>query len=167
MRLDRSQSEYRSIEKLLSPRMQDMLDKAIEMYRTEAENQNWRGFNEKKLWDSIMNKLSLSHYEAKLLEIAENIWSGTAIKIPLIEFHGFDRHNKERIITGLCTYLSVEHVLIKKKDEERLHQSIKIDSQASGNNIATCSQCGKKVEYGPEPPDECPHCGAKTDQWVN
>ena len=113
MALDRSQSEYRSIEILLSPRLQEMLDRCFEKYRDEAEKRNWTGFNEKKLWKKITDELPISHYEARLLDIAERIWSGTIIDIPLIEFHGFDRHNKEKIIRALCTYLSVNHLLVQ------------------------------------------------------
>lgn len=115
--LDRSQPEYRAIEKLLSPNLQQMLDKAIDMYCEEAGKIKERNFDQEALWETILKRLPISHYEARLLDIANSIWGGSKIRIPMIEFHGFDRRNKERIITALCTYFKVENLLKKAGDE--------------------------------------------------
>ncbi len=119
MPIDRTQREYRAIEILLTPHLQDMLDKAFEMYRDEADKKYEKGnrnFNQEKLWDKILKKLPLSHYEAKLLDIANSIWGGSEIRLQLIEFGGFDPINRVRIIMALATYLNVSHV-IKTKGE--------------------------------------------------
>lgn len=107
MPIDRTQSEYRAIEKLLSPRLQEMLDKAFDNF-----NQRWeRDTDSEKLWAKILGELPISHYEAKLLDIANSIWGGNEIRIPLIEFHGFDSENKKKIIIALATYMNVSHLL--------------------------------------------------------
>ena len=116
MAIDRTQHEYRAIEILLTPHLQEMLDKAFEMYRDEADKKGNKNFNQFKLWERILKKLPISHYEAKLLDIANSIWGGTEIRIPLINFGGFDPHNKEKIITALATYLNVSHIIKSKGD---------------------------------------------------
>lgn len=105
--IDRTQPEYRAIEKLLSPRLQEMLDRAFDNF-----NKKWeRDADSEKLWGNILSELPISHYEAKLLDIANSIWGGGEIRIPLIEFHGFDRENKKRILVALATYMDVSHLI--------------------------------------------------------
>lgn len=112
--LDRTQSEYRAIEKLLTPRLQEMLDKAIDMYRDEAGKIKERDYDQEALWQDILKQLPISHYEGRLLDIANAIWSGNEIKMPLMEFRGFDPSNIERVVNALCTYWRVEHLLVKR-----------------------------------------------------
>lgn len=119
MPIDRTQREYRAIEILLTPHLQEMLDKAFDMYRDEADKRYEKGnrnFDQLKLWEKILKKLPSSHYEAKLLDIANSIWGGSEIRMPLIEFGGFDPHNREKIIIALATYLNVSHIIKSKGD---------------------------------------------------
>lgn len=108
MALDRTQVEYRSIERLLSPRLQDMLDKAFETFQKEAPDEYDRDFDEEALWKKVLEELPISHYEAVLLDIANSLWGGRSITIPTIHLLGLDPDNRKKFIIAMATYMKVD-----------------------------------------------------------
>jgi len=109
--IDRTQPEYRAIERLLSPRLQEILDKAFAYYREEALARGSGDFDQEALWDKVLDSYGLSTYERILLKMANSLWSGVKITTPLLELHGLDEDNKIRFITAMATYIGVDYII--------------------------------------------------------
>ena len=133
MPVDRTQSEYRAIERLLSPRLQEMLDRAFDEFRKKADEKDYRDIDQKSLWKEVLDGLPISHTEAMLLDIANSIWSGTEIQIPVLQLHSFDEQNRIRFIKAISMYLGIGYIInepekkchVCGKSEDEVHFLIK------------------------------------------